>query len=251
MDIAELGERLATAGRLKMRPLCVWGVDEIPPGAAASSSIDRCLARAIYICALHPKTPVLYLNGDQGGCCPGGMAWMGYADLPPAVKYFLTTGLPGSASGQAEHLKATPELFEEQWKRAGKIRPPGRYVAVGPCNADIDVERAQSIILFAESLAARNLCALAQYSSPEPFHRTVISSGSACSTMITYPAGMAENAWIDSVYIGPADPTVNPWLPGELMVLGIPVGIARQMAADLEGSFITRRAGMAYPESRS
>ena len=189
MDIAELGERLAYAGRLKLRPLCVWAADELPAGAAAFSFLDRCLARAVYTCALYPETPTLYLDKNQEGCCPGGMAWMGYIDLPSRVKYFLTTGLPDCQNGQAEHLKSTPELFIEQWKRAGKISPPGSYVIVGPCSDDIDPERALSIILFAGSLETRNLCALAQYSSSDPFNRTVIPSGSACSVMITYPAG--------------------------------------------------------------
>ena len=110
--------------------------------------------------------------------------------------------------------------------------------------------RVKYFILFAGSLETRNLCALAQYSSSEPFCRTVISSGSACSMMITYPAGMAENASADSAYIGPTDPTVNPWLPRELMVMGIPIALAEQMDADLEGSFITRRSEIAFPESR-
>ena len=68
--------------------------------------------------------------------------------------------------------------------------------------------------------------------------------------MITFPAGMAENAPKDSAYIGPTDPTGNPWLPPELMIMGIPLALAQQMAADLENSFICRRSKIAYPETR-
>ncbi len=105
MDIAELGEKLAAAGRLNLRPLCVWVADEIPPGAEAFSSVDRCLARAVYTCALYPETPALYLDEAQEGCCPGGMAWMGYADLPPMVKC-LKDELPPCpfSSSQPAHL---------------------------------------------------------------------------------------------------------------------------------------------------
>jgi hypothetical protein len=76
------------------------------------------------------------------------------------------------------------------------------------------------------------LCGLAQFSSSDPFFKTVIPAGFTCSTMITYPAGMAENAPKDSAYIGPIDPTENPWLTPELMIMGIPIALALQMAAD-------------------
>jgi hypothetical protein len=68
--------------------------------------------------------------------------------------------------------------------------------------------------------------------------------------MITFPAGMSENAPKDSAYVGPTDPTGNPWLPPELMIMGIPSGLAQQMTADLEESFICKRSRIAYPENR-
>lgn len=68
--------------------------------------------------------------------------------------------------------------------------------------------------------------------------------------MITFPAGMAENAPMNSAYVGPTDPTGNPWLPPELMIMGIPIALAQQMAADLDESFISTRSKIAYPEKR-
>jgi hypothetical protein len=68
--------------------------------------------------------------------------------------------------------------------------------------------------------------------------------------MIAFPAGMAENAPKDSAYVGPVDPTGNPWLPPYLMIMGIPEGLAQQMAACLEESFICKRSRIAYPEKR-
>jgi hypothetical protein len=68
--------------------------------------------------------------------------------------------------------------------------------------------------------------------------------------MIAFPAGMAENVPKDSAYVGPVDPTGNSWLPPELMIMGIPSGLAQQMAADLEESFICKRSKIAYPENR-
>jgi hypothetical protein len=69
--------------------------------------------------------------------------------------------------------------------------------------------------------------------------------------MIAFPAGMAENAPKDSAYVGPADPTGNSWLPPDLMIMGILIALAQQMASDLEESFNCMRGKIAYPRNRA
>lgn len=175
---------------------------------------------------------------------------MGFEEPHPKLKYFVTIGAPDFHEEAAEHLKATPELFEEQRKRVGKITPPGKYIVIGPFTDDIELNKVRSVILFAGSEQIRNLCGLAQFNSSDPFYKTLIPAGATCSMMITFPAGMAENAPKESAYVGPTDPTGNPWLPHELIIMGIPIALAQQMAADLEESFICRRSKIAYPENR-
>lgn len=250
LSIQELGKKLAEAGRLKLRPLCVYGTNYIPQGAIPSYTIDRCVAKAVYTAALFEKTPPMYVEAGQERCCPGGLVWLGFSEPHPMLRYFVTVGTPDFMGGVAEHLKATPELFDETMKRAGKITPSGRYVVVGPCTEDIAPEKVKSLILFAGSEQTRNLCGLVQFNSSDPFFKTVIPAGPTCSTMIAFPAGMAENAPKDSAYVGPVDPTGNSWLPPELMVMGVPIALAQQMAADLNESFISKRSRIAYPEKR-
>jgi hypothetical protein len=250
LSVQELGKRLVKAGRLKLRPLCVYGTDEIPQDAMPSYTIARCIAKAVYTAALFEETPSLYVDASQEQCCPGGMVWMGLDEPHPMLKYFVTVGTPNFLGGAAEHLKATPELFDEQRKRAGKVTPPGKYIVIGPCADDIKPNRIRSLILFAGSEQIRNLCGLAQFNSSDLFSKTVIPAGATCSTMITFPASMAENAPKDSAYVGPTDPTGNQWLPPELMIMGIPIALAQQMAIDLDDSFICRRSMIAYPENR-
>ncbi len=179
---------------------------------------------------------------------------MGFAEPHPKLKYFVTVGTPDFRGGAAEHLKASPELFEEQKERAGKITPPGKYIVISPCTGkytdEISPEAVRSLILFAGCEHIRNLSGLAQFNNSDPFFKTVIPAGATCSMMITFPAGMAENAPKDSAYVGPTDPTGNPWLPPELMIMGIPSGLAQQMTTDLEESFICKRSRIAYPENR-
>ncbi|HET8686487.1 MAG TPA: DUF169 domain-containing protein [Methanosarcina sp.] len=253
LSVHGLGKKLTDAGKLKLRPLCVYGTDELPEGAVPSYTVDRCVAKAVYTAALFEETPSLYIEASHEQCCSGGMLWMGFAEPHPKLKYFVTVGTPDFRGGAAEHLKASPRLFEEQKEHAGKITPPGKYIVIGPCDDYTDYissEVIRSLILFAGCEQIRNLCGLAQFNNSDPFFKTVIPAGATCSMMITFPAGMAENAPKDSAYVGPTDPTGNPWLPPELMIMGIPLGLAQQMAADLEESFICKRSRVAYPEKR-
>lgn len=205
-----------------MRLLCVYGTDEIPKGAVPSYKVNFCIAKAIYTSALYEDTPPLYIEAAYEQCCGGGLFYLGLAEPHPKLKYFLTVGTPDFHGGAAEHLKATPDLFEESRKRAGKITHPGKYIVIHSCTDEISPEAIRSLILFAGSEQIRNLCGLAHFNSSDPFFKVLIPDGPACATMITFPAGMAENAPKDSAYVGPVDPTVNPWLPSELMVMGIP-----------------------------
>jgi hypothetical protein len=167
------------------------------------------------------------------------------------LRYFVTVGTPEFRGGAAEHLKATPELFEESMKRAGKITPPGKYTVIGPCTDNIAPKTVKALILFAGSEQIRNLCDLAQFNSSELFFKTVLPGGPTCATMLTFPAGMAENAPKGSAYVGPTDPTGNAWLPPDLMIMGIPVELAQQIVSDLEESFICKRSKIAYLEKRT
>lgn len=250
LSLEELGNKLTKAGRLKLRPLCVYGTDEIPEGTVPSYTVDRCVAKAIYTSALFEEMPPLYVEAGHEQCCIGGIVWMGLAEPHPKLKYFVTVGTPDFHGGAAEHLKATPELFDEQRERAGKILPHGKYTVIAPCTHNLAPETVRSFIVFAGSEQIRNLCGLAQFSSSEPFFKTVIPGGPTCATMIAFPAGMAENAPKNSAYIGPVDPTGNPWLPPELMIMGIPSRLAQQMGTDMEESFICKRNKIAYPENR-
>ena len=157
LSIHELGQKLVKAGRLKLRPMCVYFTDEIPQDARPSYTIDRCIAKAVYTAALFEETPHLYVDACQEQCCPGGMVWMGFNEPHPMLKYFVTVGTPDFRGGAAEHLKATPELFEEQRKRAGEVTPPGKYIVIGPCADDITLDKIRSLILFAESEQIRKL----------------------------------------------------------------------------------------------
>lgn len=248
--IEELGRNLTEAGRLQLRPLYVYSTDKIPEGAVPSYTIDRCIAKAVYVSAFFKETPPLYIEAGHEQCCTGGMVWMGLAEPHPKLKYFLTVGTPDFRGGSAEHLKATPELFDEQRERAGKITPHSKYIVISPCTHNLGPESVRSFIVFAGSEQIRNLCGLAQFNSSDPFFKTLIPGGPICATMIAFPAGMAENAPKDSAYVGPVDPTGNPWLPPELMIMGIPSKLAQQMVTDMEESFICKRNGIAYPEKR-
>ena len=251
LNIKTLGEKLKEAGRLKLRPLCVYGSNEIPEGAVPSYQVDQCIAKAIYTSALFENTPSLYLDVSHEKCCIGGRTYTGLIEPHPLISYFVTVGTPDFMGGVAEHLKAAPELMDEGLKKVGKITPPGKYIIIRSCIDDISSEIIKSIILFGGCEQIRNLSALSQFNSSDFFFKTLIPGGPICATMLTFPAGMAENAPKGSSYVGPSDPTGNTWFPPDLLIMGIPIELAKQMATDLEESFICKRSKIAYPDKRS
>jgi hypothetical protein len=251
-SVSEIGNKLVQAGRLKIRPLCVYGAEEIPAGAVPSTSASSCIARAILTLAVNEKTPPIFVAaGMRERCCAGGLAHFGFTEFNPGIKYFVSTGWKDFRSGAAEYLRASPELFEENRKLMGKITPPGKYLVIQSCadlvNEDPEV---RSILCFGIAEQIRNLCSLVHFRSRDPFREILVPQGASCASFVSYAAGMVLNAPADAVFVGPCDPTGNSWFPPEHLSLAIPIRTARRMSEDLEASFIVKRPTVAYPERR-
>jgi len=45
-------------------------------------------------------------------------------------------------------------------------------------------------------------------------------------------------------------PTVNRYMPPDLMCVGIPIDVAKKMCGPIEGSFVMKRPDVAFPEKR-
>lgn len=252
LTIPQIGARLAEAGRLTTRPLCISGSDAVPKGAAPAPSVDRCLAKAIAAVAINPNTPPIYLGpGALEGCCPSGIAYTGFGESSKDSRYFISTGSPGVAGGMALNLKADPGLVDASRLAVGEIRPIWEYLVVRPAeNYPADAHEPRSMLLFAHAEPARVLCALAHFGTSDVFGAVLVPWGAACATFVTYPAGLAEKAPRNAVFLGPTDASVNLWFPREVVALGIPMDIARKMAEEVPASFIGKKPGMAYPERR-
>lgn len=250
ISIKEIGEKLAAAGHLKHKPVCMYGADIVPEGTVAVSSVDRCMAKTIFMLASNDKVPPVYISADDGDCCAGGRTWLGFIEMNPNLKYFVTIGTKDFRGGAAEHLKATPELFEKSFEALGKISPLGKYIIASPCSSIEKDPGVRSILLFGDGEKIRNLAGLAQFNEWDQFTSVVTPGGPTCATFITYPAGMTEKAPKRTVFMGPTDPTGNLWFPPELMAMGIPIEKASEMAKNVDESFIGKKPKIAYPERR-
>jgi hypothetical protein len=248
--IKEIGEKLAAAGCLKHKPVCVYGADAVPEGTVSVSSVDRCIAKTIFKMASHDTVPSVYISAEDEDCCAGGRTWLGFIEMNPKLKYFVTIGTKDFRGGAAEHLKATPELFDKSFEALGKVTPPGKYIIASTCSSIEKDFGVRSILLFGNGETIRNLAGLAQFNEWEQFSSVVTPGGPTCATFITYPAGMAEKAPKGAVFTGSTDPTGNLWFPPELMAMGIPIEKAREMAANVDESFIGKKPKVAYPERR-
>ncbi len=253
MTIKEIGDKLTIAGRLKIRPLCVYGADKAPDNAVPMTDVDRCVAKAIMSTAVNPNTPPIYIGeGALEGCCAGGLAYFGFREPSPYIKYFVSTGSRRFMNGAAEFLRASPELVDRNRRAVGKIAPLGKNIIVRAC-ADLDWEDpgVRSFLCFGAGEQIRNMCALVHFRSEDPFHSVIVPQGAACASFVTYATGMAANGPGDAVVIGPCDPTGNSWFPADQLSIAIPIEVARRMADDIDSSFITKRTQVAYPRRRT
>ncbi|EJG07062.1 MAG: DUF169 domain-containing protein [Methanofollis liminatans] len=247
--VSEIGGRLAEAFRLSAAPLAVCGSEEVPADAVPLPSVHRCIAVAMYRMAMGAAdAPALYLDEEaNAGCCPGGLAHMGFVGRSDEIRWFVSTGRSDIRGGAAEYLKADPALVDACFERAGPVTPPGRYLVIRPCRTVTDDAAVRSICLFGTAEAVRNIAALVHFDRPDPFSPVLAPWGPACATFVSYPAGLAAGAPRDAAFMGPTDPTVNHALPPDLLAIGIPIAVARRMAGNLDASFVVRRPRVAFP----
>jgi hypothetical protein len=251
-SINQFGEKIQAVARLKAKPLCVYGSETVPTGAVKISTLHQCLPRAIFFAANQKEPPILYFGKDAlVGCCPGGTGWTGYSKMAPMLEYFVSTGNPKFRNGEAEYLKASPRTVVESKEAMGEIRPLGTFTVVQACS-DLTVDPSvKSVICFGNAEQIRNLCALIHFRKVDPFCSVSAAWGPTCATLLTYPAGIAENAPSNMAYLGPTDPTGNAWFPEDFMALGIPLKIALDMCEDADQAFITKRTEVVFPHDRN
>lgn len=248
LTLQEIGLKLKQAGRLPTHPLCIYGTEHPPDDSIPSVELDRCIAKAIYLLSTHPELTAINIGLDETNkCCPGGQTWLGYKPFQPMLKYFLSTGTKDFRNGQSEFLIATPELSEQRLKSTGKISALGTNIIIHRSDKikenDQDVK---AFLCFGTSEQIRNLCALSYFRSESSLGGQ-IAWGPSCASFVSYPAGMIEKGPKNSVILGPTDPTGNYWFPDTYLSIGIPLKTAKQMAEDLELSFIGKRPKIAYP----
>ena len=251
LSARSIGEKLTSAGRLAGGAVCVIGGNDPFPGSVHLKEVDRCVARAIYKLATVPGTPPISYGADsKEGTCPGGQMWCGLAGVGPKLKFFLSTGTPDFMHGEAEHLQPTPEAAERFLDAPGKITTPGRYLTLARYDQIDDESEVLSFVLIGNAESIRNLGGLVHFVSDDIFTPVLMPAGSSCATMITYPAGMADRAPRNAAFVGPVDPTGNSWLPPDMMVLAVPLSLARSMAESADESFLAKRPEVAFPPKR-
>jgi hypothetical protein len=246
----EIAEKLTEAGRLKAKPLFIYGSEVLPKNAVSSIDINRCIARAIFSLPTDKETDAIYIEEDEKkSCCPGGQAWFGYKGFMPMLKYFLSTGIESFRNGAAEYLLENPDLAERRLKSAGKIKPLGKYIIIQKSDTVAEDDLAVSAFLcFGDAVQIRNLSSLFYFGSEKSFD-VQFPWGPLCASFVSYPTNMTENSPKNCIILGPTDPTGNHWFPPNYLSMGIPYGIANNMAIELDASFIKKRPKIAFPKN--
>ena len=243
----EIGNKLKQAGRFNSQPLCIYGADAPPTASISSTKLNRCIARAIFTIATDPTHLSVFISAeDKERCCPGGQAWLGFHPFMPYLNHFLSSGSPDFRNGSAEYLISDPELVERRLKAIGKITPLDEFIIISRSDQIEQNHEIKAFLCFGNAEQIRNLSSLFYFHAEESYG-IQIPWGPSCASYISYPTGMITINKQPNIILGPTDPTGNSWFPQDFMSMGIPFDIAKQMAEDLDSSFIEKRPKIAYP----
>ncbi len=248
LSVSEVGEQLAKAGRLELKPLCIYASDTVPSGVEKVSDIvktgHRCFAKALLLVAAG-KADGVYLGQDvMTGVCQGSLGWLGLVEFPEDVCNMLSTG-----GSHPMYIKETAAGAAWTLKKMGHVSFPGKYLIMQTCEKTGDVSPL-SYLCIGNAEQIRNLCGLVHFGSDTPFGQIDAAWGSFCATFIAYPTGMAKGAPKDTAFIGPMGPDGNTLLLPDMMALGLPAKMALRMADDVEKSFAVKCPETTWPAKR-
>ena len=251
ISVQEIGEALWRSLHLGLKPLCVFESENVPERSMPFGQADRCLAKAIFLCA-RGEEGTLHIGADaRTGVCPGGQVWTGLMEMTEGLHHFISTGSPTYRHGEAEFLKRDPQMVKDSLTAIGKVRPPKGYLCVTPCHDfSEDMGTPLSILVFAGAEQVRNLIALNHFGTKDVFGSAFAPWGASCASLLTYPTGLAEKCPGGSMIIGPSDPTGNEWLPAGVLSIGLPMATAIRMVRDIPSSFLVKRPNVAFPKGR-
>ncbi len=249
ISVFKVGSKLKEALRLSSRPLCVFGDSKVPLGSLSAGSLKRCVIEIIIAMTSNKNYPSIYIGKQSLSGCPGSHSWLGFRPIHSSLKNFVSYKKTKNGR-RGEFFVSSPEIAENAFLQIGKITPLGDFLIISPCDIlqDENVD-AKTIIILGNAQQIRNLSALAYFQGGNIFQKVIMPFGTACASLISYPSGMAKNAPIDSVYIGPVDPTINKHLAQDSMIASIPIKLAEEMVSDIENSFLYINKQSAFPEN--
>ncbi|HOK59142.1 MAG TPA: DUF169 domain-containing protein [Methanothrix sp.] len=208
---------------IKLHFLCVYGSHVKPSCGIHASTVSSCIASAMFKLAMGEIDGPLYVADVHGRpvCrCSGGRTWLGLeSQFEPSLSEQMVM----------KHLKVDVKTADETYRSVGRIRPIGSHVVISRCEDIHEDPEVKCIVCFAEASKIRDICGVVHFQAREFLGQIRVPWGPSCATLVTYPAGMAECAPQDCVFLGPTDPSAKEWLPEGYLALGIPIEIARMI----------------------
>ena len=253
IDTKKIAKKFKESLKLDSYPLVIYESETLPKNAETMCSIDRCIAKSIFLISTGEIENPLYTNNKvRRGCCPGSMTYLGFSKPAKFIKYFVSSGKESFRGGAAEYLKASPEDVEKFLESIGKITPFENNMIIQKCEnfKDDSKNNVKTILIFANAEQIRNLSNLIYFKNENTFNGISMAFGPACASFITYPCGMSEKSPKETVFLGPVDPTGNSWFPSDYLAMGIPIEIAIDLYENIDDSFLSKRPEVAFPKDK-
>ncbi|NLH48594.1 MAG: DUF169 domain-containing protein [Myxococcales bacterium] len=234
---AEISRRFQDELLLPLKPLALYYAAEKPADALGYEGIGRgkCIVSLVYRAA-RKNCAAAFDLANHG--CPGAGLYLGYRKMSerPDLHYFLSCGIAGKMEGE-RYIK-TPELARVRLDGMPSFAAPAPYCIFQPLEQIPAGTEPLAVIFLVPPDILSALVILADFANPENESNTAVHFASGCGHLVAWPIAEAARPHPRAV-LGMFDISARPTVPPEVLSYTIPAALLREMAANLDESFLT------------
>jgi len=237
-----LPSRIAEELKLAHLPVAIIFTNDKPEGALEQERGKWGCVIALLTEAAKGKTAVL--SRDTCGCSGGrvglGFGSRSYDEMRGGIEYFLSTGR-GEGYPEGEGYRKTPELARAFIDALPATDIPFTYVVFKPLKeVDPEKETPQVVIFYANPDQLAALVVLANYDRGAG-DNAIIPHAAGCHSIGIIPYQEAKREKPRAV-VGMTDISARPHVSPEVMSFTVPFSRFLEMEANVEGSFLQKKA---------
>ena len=235
--------RISDALKLAYHPVAVLFTDEKPEGALQLPEGRWACVIALLTAAAKGKTAAI----SRRTCgCAGGQVGMGFRTFVDDAQrsdlaHFLSTG-QGEGFREGEGYRKTPELATTFIDDLPTTDLPYEYVVFTPLDqVDLAKVTPHEVVFYVNPDQLTALVVLVNYGRAAGQEHVIIPASSGCQSIGIIPYREAAREQPRAV-VGMTDVSARPFVPADILTFTVPYALFQEMEANVEGSFLDKKA---------